>query len=155
MRATDRLISPLRRTLAALTAMLGLSAALFAQAPPAKILVDDVIPQGNRYIPPQKIISLIKTRPGVEYSDDKSTLYDRGNCANKADGSWIVMGPDGYKAFEVDCRTIASTAVRRKYVARPVYVLQMHCTGLDKENWQQRLSIFLGKGDMLVVEGRR
>jgi hypothetical protein len=91
----------------------------------------------------------------VEYSDDKSTLYDRGNCANKADGSWIVMGPDGYKAFEVDCRTIASTAVRRKYVARPVYVLQMHCTGLDKENWQQRLSIFLGKGDMLVVEGRR
>jgi outer membrane protein assembly complex protein YaeT len=71
MRATDRLISPLRRTLAALTAMLGLSAALFAQAPPAKILVDDVIPQGNRYIPPQKIISLIKTRPGVEYSDDK------------------------------------------------------------------------------------
>jgi outer membrane protein insertion porin family len=70
MRATDRLTSPLRRTSAALIAMLVYAVAALAQSQPGKVLVDDVIPQGNRYIPPQKIISVIKTRPGAEYHDD-------------------------------------------------------------------------------------
>jgi outer membrane protein assembly complex protein YaeT len=71
MRATDRLISPLRRTTAALIVTLVCAAICVGQAQqPAKVVVEDVIPQGNRFTPPQKIISLIKTRPGAEYSDD-------------------------------------------------------------------------------------
>src|SRR5262249_37875391 len=86
MKATDRFISPLRRTTAALVAMLVCAVAGLAQTP-SKIIVDDVIPQGNHYIPPQKIISLIKTRPGTEYSDevvqeDVRRLYETKLFAN-------------------------------------------------------------------------
>ena len=87
MRATDRLIPPLRRTTAALIAVLLCAVTCLAQTQPTKILVEDVIPQGNHYIPPQKIISLIKTRPGAEYSDDTvqgdvRTLYGTKLFAN-------------------------------------------------------------------------
>jgi outer membrane protein insertion porin family len=70
MRATVRLNLPTRRTAAALVVMLVCSAIGLAQTNSEKILVDDVIPQGNRAVPTQKIISLIKTRPGGEYKQD-------------------------------------------------------------------------------------
>ncbi len=73
MKATDRLITPVRRTAAAVMGMLlcgTICAVCLAQSQQARVLVDDVIPQGNRFVPTQKIISLIKTRPGVEYKDD-------------------------------------------------------------------------------------
>jgi outer membrane protein assembly complex protein YaeT len=71
MKVTDHRISLLRRPIAALVAILACAVAAFAQTPtPAKVMVDDVIPQGNHFVPPQKIISLVKTRPGAEYKDD-------------------------------------------------------------------------------------
>jgi outer membrane protein assembly complex protein YaeT len=85
MRATDR--TGLRvRTTALLVGMLcGMVA--HAQTAAPKIIVDDVVPQGNRLIPSQKIISLIKTRPGGEYlqetvAEDVRKLYDTKLFAN-------------------------------------------------------------------------
>jgi outer membrane protein insertion porin family len=70
MRATARLMLPVRRTAAALLGIALCSAVALAQTKPEKILVDDVIPQGNHVVPTQKIISLIKTRPGGEYQQE-------------------------------------------------------------------------------------
>jgi outer membrane protein assembly complex protein YaeT len=58
-----------------------------AQAPPTKVIVADVIPQGNRNVPTQKIIGLIKTRPGAEYNEetvneDVRRLYETRLFAN-------------------------------------------------------------------------
>jgi outer membrane protein assembly factor BamA len=56
-----------------------------AQAPPEKVLVADVIPQvipqGSQTVPQQKIVGLIKTRPGAEYqvdvvNEDVRRLYE-------------------------------------------------------------------------------
>jgi outer membrane protein assembly complex protein YaeT len=84
----DRLTSPLRRTAAA--AVLGLllcSALSLAQAPAGKIMVEDVIPQGYHAVPPQKILSLVKTRAGAEYlqetvNEDVKRLYESKLFAN-------------------------------------------------------------------------
>jgi outer membrane protein assembly factor BamA len=59
----------------------------WAQPPQGKVLVADVIPQGNRLVPTQRIMSLLKTRPGSEYSqqvvqDDVSRLYETRQFAN-------------------------------------------------------------------------
>src|SRR5262245_33705730 len=70
MTATDRLISPVRRSALALVGMLLCGAVCWAQVQASKILVEDVIPQGNHNVPTQRIISLIKTRPGAEYKQD-------------------------------------------------------------------------------------
>src|SRR6516225_7991928 len=70
MKATDRFNIPVRRSAVALAGILLCGAVCLAQEKSAKILVEDVIPQGNHIVPTQKIISLIKTRPGVEYQQD-------------------------------------------------------------------------------------
>jgi outer membrane protein insertion porin family len=85
MKAMDRLITLLRP--AALSSALLCSTVVLAQDQPAKILVDDVIPQGNRQVPTQKIISLIRTRPGAEYKqemidEDVRNLYEAKLFAN-------------------------------------------------------------------------
>jgi outer membrane protein assembly complex protein YaeT len=61
----------------------------FAQSQPAPgtMLVEDVIPQGNRHVATQKIISVIRTRPGSDYSDetvkdDVRKLYETKLFAN-------------------------------------------------------------------------
>src|SRR5438105_1391002 len=87
MKAMDRLVTPLRRAAIALAGLLLCSPLVPAQDPPAKVLVDDVIPQGNHQVPPQKIISLIKTRPGLEYKqetvdEDVRKLYETKLFAN-------------------------------------------------------------------------
>jgi outer membrane protein assembly complex protein YaeT len=69
MRATDRFNLPVRRSASALVGMF-LCGVCLAQEKPGKVLVEDVIPQGNRFVPTQKIISLIKTRPGMEYQPE-------------------------------------------------------------------------------------
>src|SRR5205807_2120347 len=81
MKAMDRYATLLRRAGIALAGLLLCSPVVLAQDPPAKVLVDDVIPQGNHQVPPQKIISLIKTRPGLEYKqetvdEDVRKLYE-------------------------------------------------------------------------------
>jgi len=70
MRATAHVIMPAGRTAAALMGMLLCVAITLAQAKPEKVLIDDVIPEGNHAVPTQKIISLIKTRPGGEYKQE-------------------------------------------------------------------------------------
>src|SRR5437868_14238344 len=87
MKAMDRLIPLLRRTALALAGVFVCSAVVVAQTEPAKVLVDDVIPQGNRQVPTQKIISLIRTRPGAEYKqetvdEDVRNLYETKLFAN-------------------------------------------------------------------------
>lgn len=101
MNATDRVIggsSPVRRrTLrqprglarwaCVLLLLAGGGAACFAQATPGKEVVADVIPQGNRNVPTQKIMSVIKTRPGSNYNkdtveEDVKALYKLGAFAN-------------------------------------------------------------------------
>ncbi len=100
MNATDRFRSPTRR----LAWGLGL-AALFASAPaartqtpaapvpvvqpgqPGKLVVEDVVPQGNHQVSAQRIMGLIKTRPGVEYqqetvNEDVRQLYNTRLFAN-------------------------------------------------------------------------
>src|SRR5207302_10802821 len=74
-------------TIVVLAATFVCSVAARAQSQPGKLLVEDVIPQGNRFTPPQKIISIIKTRPGGEYSadtvqEDVRRLYETRLFAN-------------------------------------------------------------------------
>jgi outer membrane protein assembly complex protein YaeT len=87
MRVTDRLSLPVRRSALALVGTLMCAAFCLAQSQAGKVLVDDVIPQGNRLVPPQKIIGLIKTRPGTEYSaevvqEDVRRLWETRLFAN-------------------------------------------------------------------------
>jgi outer membrane protein insertion porin family len=70
MKATDRTGLRVRRTTLVLVGMLLCGVVAVAQTVPPKIVVEDVVPQGNRMIPSQKIISLIKTRPGGEYLEE-------------------------------------------------------------------------------------
>jgi outer membrane protein assembly complex protein YaeT len=69
-------VSPARRFAAAVAGAMVCAAACFAQVPtgspvPAgKAIVGDVIAQGNRSVPTQRIMGLIKTRPGSEYKAD-------------------------------------------------------------------------------------
>jgi outer membrane protein assembly complex protein YaeT len=90
MKATDRATwgtpLPLLR-LAGVVAACLLCAVGRAQAPPGKVLIADVIPQGNRNVPTQKIISIIKTHPGGEYkeevvAEDVRRLYETHLFAN-------------------------------------------------------------------------
>src|SRR5437870_3127476 len=67
MTATDRIGWRVRRITAVLVGMLLCGVVSLAQTVPPKIIVEDVVPQGNRTVPSQKIIGLIKTRPGNEY----------------------------------------------------------------------------------------
>ena len=88
MKATDRFSSSLRRTTLALAGLLVSAAVTLAQTePPTKVMIDDVIPQGNHLVPTQKIISLIRTRPGMEYKqstidEDVRRLYETKLFAN-------------------------------------------------------------------------
>jgi outer membrane protein insertion porin family len=88
MKATDRFSSSLRRTTLALAGLLVSAAVTLAQTePPTKVMVDDIIPQGNHLVPTQKIISLIRTRPGTEYKqstidEDVRRLYETKLFAN-------------------------------------------------------------------------
>jgi outer membrane protein assembly complex protein YaeT len=88
MIASDRLISPVRRCALAVAGVLFHAALALAQpATTGKVLVEDVIPQGNRVVPTQKIMSLIKTRPGSEYQqdtldEDVKKLYESKLFAN-------------------------------------------------------------------------
>ncbi|HEV3078975.1 MAG TPA: POTRA domain-containing protein, partial [Gemmataceae bacterium] len=87
MKAMDRLVTPLRCAVIALAGLLVSAPGVPAQEQPAKVLVDDVIPQGNHQVPTQKIISLIKTRPGLEYKqetvdEDVRKLYETKLFAN-------------------------------------------------------------------------
>jgi outer membrane protein assembly complex protein YaeT len=99
MKATERVLwavsSPPWRFAGVLAGVLVGAAACIAQAlpvppsqpAPAKELVADVIPQGNHNVPTQKIMSLLKTRPGGEYSqevvnEDVRKLYQTGSFAN-------------------------------------------------------------------------
>jgi outer membrane protein insertion porin family len=73
MQATDRFPLPTRlRAGVVLAALLLSGAACLAQAPsqPGKVLVADVIPDGNHQVPTQKIMGIVKTRPGSEYNPD-------------------------------------------------------------------------------------
>jgi outer membrane protein assembly complex protein YaeT len=86
MTATDRLTTPVRRSVLTLAGLLLGGALTFAQTPP-KVLVDDVIPQGYHAVQPQRITSLIKTKAGVEYSpetiqEDVRRLYESKLFAN-------------------------------------------------------------------------
>src|SRR4051812_5574503 len=86
MRATDRDCLPVRPGALALLGVLLSAAVGFAQpapapGPPGKVLVADVIPQGNHAVPTQRIMNLIKTRPGAEYTkatvdEDVRRLYE-------------------------------------------------------------------------------
>ncbi len=104
MKAMDRIICPLRGTdwqsvlmrcwagvlLAALlyASACGLaSAQTLSQAPPGGTLVADVFPQGLKYVPAQRVMSIIKTRPGQEYQqhvvdEDYRNLYKTGLFGN-------------------------------------------------------------------------
>ncbi len=64
----------------------GVATAL-AQLPSGKVIVADVIPQGNKNVPSEKIMSLIKTKPNGEYNpdviaEDVQRLYETRSFAN-------------------------------------------------------------------------
>ena len=70
MRATDCLTWLVRRPAAALLAVLVLGTVSFAHTETNKVMVEDVICQGNHLVPTQEIISQIKTRPSTEYREE-------------------------------------------------------------------------------------
>jgi outer membrane protein assembly complex protein YaeT len=101
MNAIERFSRSARRPAGVITGLLLFGAVCLAQtptAPPAKLMVADVLPDGNRSVPTQKIMSIIKTRPGSEFSqetvnDDVRELYKTRLFANvRAD---IRRTPDG------------------------------------------------------------
>jgi outer membrane protein assembly complex protein YaeT len=91
MNATDRPscggFVPARRLVGALLGIFLVAAACMAQTTTAKLIVADVIPQGNRAVPTQRIIGIIKTHPGGEYQkevadEDVRRLYETHLFAN-------------------------------------------------------------------------
>src|SRR5262249_50799331 len=90
MNAIERFSRSARRPAGVITGLLLFGAVCLAQAPtapPAKLMVADVLPDGNRSVPTQKIMSIIKTRPGSEFSqetvnDDVRELYKTRLFAN-------------------------------------------------------------------------
>src|SRR5437773_12257957 len=87
MIATDRIGWRVRRITAVLVGMLLCGVVGLAKTVPPKIIVEDVVPQGNRLVPSQRIIGLIKTRPGNEYlqetiAEDVRKLYQTKLFAN-------------------------------------------------------------------------
>jgi outer membrane protein insertion porin family len=56
-----------------LAALLWSGAACLAQSPslPGKVIVADVISEGCHKVPPQKVMALIKTRPGAEFNQEQ------------------------------------------------------------------------------------
>ena len=69
------------------------AASMPSPSSPGRILVQDVIPQGNKTVPTQKITSLLRTKPGAEFNpdtvaDDVRKLYETrqfGNIQVKTD----------------------------------------------------------------------
>jgi outer membrane protein assembly complex protein YaeT len=104
MRATDRFTSPASRGAGVLAGLLLAGVACLAQAPaPGRVLVSDVLIQGNRLVPTEQVRSLLKTRPGSEYvpevvQEDVRALYTSRQFvnayANKEDD-----GPDRVKVI--------------------------------------------------------
>src|SRR5262245_50473934 len=89
MRAMERECSPVRRCAIVLVVLLGTKVASVAQAPAplTEDTVDSLSPQGNRSVPTQKIMRLLKTRVGAEYNqdtinEDVRRLYDTKLFAN-------------------------------------------------------------------------
>lgn len=75
------------RLLAVVVAALAPLTPAAAQAPAGKVIVADVVVQGNRTVPTQKIMGTIKTRPGMEYkpdvvAEDVRKLYESRSFAN-------------------------------------------------------------------------
>src|SRR5262249_25516908 len=101
MKATERFSTACFRGAVVAAGLLLLGAAgLFAQAPaaPAKVLVNDVIPQGNRLVPTQRVMSLINTKPGMPYSQDTVNEDVRRLYETKQFGNILVdlqYTPDG------------------------------------------------------------
>jgi outer membrane protein assembly complex protein YaeT len=69
MTATDRFSAGAYRSAGLTLALVLGAAAALAQAPAVsgKIIINDVLPQGNRVVPTQKIMSLLRTHPGNQY----------------------------------------------------------------------------------------
>jgi outer membrane protein insertion porin family len=82
MAATERFLWPAPRLAGVLVALLACGTALLAQAPAGRnrVTVADVVVEGNRTVPAQEIIGLLKTRPGQEFQpatvdEDVRALY--------------------------------------------------------------------------------
>ncbi len=73
MQATDRFFPPAVRWAGVVLGVLLCGMAGFAQssfAPSGRVIVGDVLVQGNRLIPTQQVMAQIKTRPGAPYSEE-------------------------------------------------------------------------------------
>lgn len=103
MPAIDRYCPPVRRVIAVLLgALLGAAVSLAQNPTPGKLLVADVIVQGNRQVHTQRVMGHVRTRAGQEYSqeavnEDVRKLYDTKLFGNiqvdlkyTADGRVIV-----------------------------------------------------------------
>jgi outer membrane protein assembly factor BamA len=92
MKATNRSICGCSASTCRLAAILAallacVTTALAQVASPGKVIVADVIPQGNKNVPSEKIMSLIKTKPNGEYNpdtinEDVQRLYETRSFAN-------------------------------------------------------------------------
>jgi outer membrane protein insertion porin family len=90
MKAMDRFAFPACSAAGVLLAMLLGGIACLAQVPSPtapRLVVADVIPQGNRIVPTERIMSIIKTRPGQDYrkdviNEDVRLLYATNQFAN-------------------------------------------------------------------------
>ncbi len=103
MRATDRYYPPAFRCAGALLGVLLCGLAGYGQStftPAGRVTVADVLVQGNKLIPTQQIMSMIKTRPGAAYSpeivqeDVRTLVASRQFASVKAD---YRPEPDGAK----------------------------------------------------------
>ena len=73
MQATDRFFPPASHWAGVVLGVLLCGMAGFAQstsAPSGRVVVGDVLVQGNRLIPTQQVMAQIKTRPGAPYSEE-------------------------------------------------------------------------------------
>ncbi len=73
MQATDRFFPPAAHWAGVVLGVLLCGMAGFAQstsAPSGRVVVGDVLVQGNRLIPTQQVMAQIKTRPGAPYSEE-------------------------------------------------------------------------------------
>jgi outer membrane protein assembly factor BamA len=118
MHAMDRSFPPARRLAGALLGVLVCGLTALAQAPAARVVVADVVVDGNKLTPTQQITTLLKTRAGADYNadvvqQDVRTLYATKQFANvQAD---MRPQPDGRVVVYFLVRDLPSVIQRVVY----------------------------------------
>jgi hypothetical protein len=84
-----------------------------------------------------------------EQTTEDAERYARSECLDEGE-SWIVIGPDSFKGYDLDCESIkASLSTDRKY--NDIYTVRYRCHHGSLKPWNETLTMWLGKAEKLII----